>query len=249
MEKDKVSIITPMYNTEKFIAEAIESVLAQTYENWELLIMNDRSEDASYEIAKGYADKDSRIRITSAEQNAGVVKGRNMLTDMAQGEYIAFLDSDDYWERTKLERQISFMKEKKADISCTGYTRVNEEGRPLNEIKIQEVITYKDLLKNNYMGCLTVVYNAGKLGKKYFKERKKNEDYVLWLEIVKKTGKVYGLEENLAYYRVLDNSRSSNKIDAAKDRWGIYREVEKLSFINSVYYFINYIVKALKKTR
>ncbi len=249
MEKDKVSIITPMYNAEKFIAETIESVLKQTYRNWELLIMNDRSEDNSYEIARKYSYIDSRIKIINSEQNIGVVKGRNALTDMATGQYIAFLDSDDYWEKAKLEKQLSFMKKRNAYISCTEYTRVTEQGKLINEIDIIEEINYEDLLKNNYLGCLTVIYNVEKLGKRYFKERKKNEDYVLWLEIIKETGKIYGLKEKLAYYRVLDNSRSSNKIDAAKDRWNIYRKVEELSFIKSVYYFMNYTVKALKKTK
>ena len=117
----------------------------------------------------------------------------------------------------------------------------------INEIKIIEEIKYKDLLKNNYLGCLTVIYNVEKIGKRYFKERKKNEDYVLWLEIIKESKKIYGLRENLAYYRVLNNSRSSNKIDAAKDRWNIYRKVENLSLLKSIYYFINYVIVALKK--
>lgn len=249
MEKNKVSIITPMYNTEKFIPETVESVINQTYKNWELLIMNDNSTDSSYEIVKRYADRDPRIKIINAGKNMGVVKGRNTLTEMAEGQFIAFLDSDDYWDKEKLEKQISFMEKENAAVSCTEYTRISETGVPINEIKIIKKITYDDLLKNNYMGCLTVIYNAEKLGKRYFKERRKNEDYVLWLEIIKETGEIHGLKENLAYYRVLDNSRSSNKIDAAKDRWNVYRKVEKLPFFKSVYYFLNYIIIALKKTK
>lgn len=105
------------------------------------------------------------------------------------------------------------------------------------------------MLKNNYLGCLTVILDSEKLGKRFFKQRNKNEDYVLWLEIIKETGKIYGLKENLAFYRVLNNSRSSNKIDAAKVRWEIYRKVEKLSFFKALYYFINYAIIALKKTK
>ncbi len=249
MIKDKVSIIIPVYNAEKFISKTIDSVLSQTYENWEILIMNDKSTDNSYNIIQEYARRDSRIRLVNTEKNMGVVRGRNFLTDMAEGEYIAFLDADDYWHKDKLKKQISFMKEGDISISCTEYTRITEKGEPINEIKIKREITYRDLLKNNYMGCLTVVYDVGKLGKRYFKERNKNEDYVLWLEIVKETGKIYGLKENLAFYRVLDNSRSSNKSDAAKVRWEIYRKVENLSLLQSVYYFIHYVIAALKKTR
>lgn len=249
MEKDKVSIITPMYNAERFIRRTIESVISQTYRNWEMFIINDNSKDGSYNAAKKYADRDSRIRIVNMTENIGVVKGRNRLTEMASGEFIAFLDSDDYWEAGKLEKQIAFMKKNSAAISCTGYTRVTEDEKNINRIDIKEEISYEDLLKNNYLGCLTVVYSTEKLGKRYFKERKKNEDYVLWLEIVKETSKIYGLRENLAYYRVLDNSRSSNKIDAAKDRWNVYRKVEKLSLLKSLYFFINYVIIALKKTK
>ncbi|MDO5089663.1 MAG: glycosyltransferase family 2 protein [Leptotrichiaceae bacterium] len=249
MEKDKVSVITPMYNAEKFISQTVESVLSQTYENWEMLIINDKSTDSSYEIVKKYKEKDKRIKIINAETNIGVVKGRNTLMDMADGQYIAFLDADDYWTSDKLEKQIAFMKEKDADISCTEYTRISENGKHINEIRIKEEISYNDLLKNNYLGCLTVMLDTEKVGKKYFKERDKNEDYVLWLEIVKEKGRIYGLKENLGFYRVLDNSRSSNKIEAAKVRWKIYRKVEKLSFLKSCYYFINYAVTALKKTK
>ncbi|RRD38851.1 glycosyltransferase family 2 protein [Leptotrichia sp. OH3620_COT-345] len=249
MIRDKVSIITPMYNAEKFIKQTVESVISQTYENWEMLIINDNSSDGSYEAVKVYSEKDKRIKIINSEINVGVVKGRNTLIDIADGQYIAFLDADDYWTSDKLQKQIVFMKEKNIGISCTGYTRISESGKHINEIKIKKEISYNDLLKNNYLGCLTVMVDTEKLGKRYFKERDKNEDYVLWLEIVKETGKIHGLEENLGFYRVLDNSRSSNKIEAAKVRWKIYREVEKLSLLKSCYYFINYAVTALKKTK
>ena len=249
IEKEKVSIIVPMYNAEKFIGKTIESVLAQTYQNWEMLIMNDVSTDNSLAIVSLYAKKDERIKIVNTEKNVGVVKGRNFLIDLASGKYIAFLDADDYWHNEKLEKQIKFMKEKNASISCTEYTRVKENEEKINDVIIKEEISYNDMLKNNYLGCLTVVYNAEKLGKRYFKERDKNEDYVLWLEIIKDTGKIYGLKENLAFYRVLDKSRSSNKIDAAKVRWRIYRDVEELSLFQAAYYFINYVIIALKKTK
>lgn len=249
MEKDKVSIIIPMYNAEKFIARAIESVCSQTYQNWELLIINDKSKDKSFEIANEFATKDDRIKIVDAKENVGVVRGRNQLIEKATGKYIAFLDADDFWHEKKLEKQINFMKEKGATISCTEYTRVREDETKINEVVIKEKISYKDMLKNNYLGCLTVIYDAQKLGKRYFKQRDKNEDYVLWLEIVKEVKVIYGLKENLAFYRVLDNSRSSNKFKTAKVRWEIYRNEEKLSFFSAIYYFIHYAFFALKKSK
>ena len=142
MIKDKVSIIIPVYNAEKFIGKTIESVQAQTYKNWEIVIMNDKSTDRSYEIIKKYAEKDERIKTVNTEKNMGVVKGRNYLTDMSEGEYIAFLDADDYWKEDKLERQISFMKKNGIVISCTEYTRITEEGSPINKVEIKEEIFY-----------------------------------------------------------------------------------------------------------
>jgi glycosyltransferase, family 2 len=247
IEKEKVSIIVPMYNAEKFIGKTIESVLAQTYQNWEMLIMNDVSTDNSLAIVSMYAKKDERIKIVNTEKNVGVVKGRNFLIDLASGKYIAFLDADDYWHNEKLEKQIKFMKEKNASISCTEYTRVKENEEKINDVIIKEEISYNDMLKNNYLGCLTVIYDANKIGKRYFKELEKNEDYVLWLEIVKDVNTIYGLKENLAYYRVLDNSRSSNKVKTAKVRWEIYRKIEKLSLLKSIYYFLHYAIRAVLK--
>ena len=247
IEKEKISIIVPMYNAEKFIGKTIESVLAQTYQNWEMLIMNDVSTDNSLAIVSLYAKKDERIKIVNTEKNVGVVKGRNFLIDLASGKYIAFLDADDYWHNEKLEKQIKFMKEKNASISCTEYTRVKENEEKINDVIIKEEISYNDMLKNNYLGCLTVIYDAKKIGKRYFKELEKNEDYVLWLEIVKDVNTIYGLKENLAYYRVLDNSRSSNKVKTAKVRWEIYRKIEKLSLLKSIYYFLHYAIRAVLK--
>ena len=247
IEKEKVSIIVPMYNAEKFIGKTIESVLAQTYQNWEMLIMNDVSTDNSLAIVSVYAKKDERIKIVNTEKNVGVVKGRNFLIDLASGKYIAFLDADDYWHNEKLEKQIKFMKEKNASISCTEYTRVKENEEKINDVTIKENIFYNDMLKNNYLGCLTVMYDTEKIGKRYFKELEKNEDYVLWLEIVKDVDIIYGLKENLAYYRVLDNSRSSNKVKTAKVRWEIYRKIEKLSLLKSLYYFLHYAIRAVLK--
>ena len=249
MDKEKVSIIVPMYNAEKFIGKTIESVLSQTYENWEMLIMNDVSTDNSLAVVNEYAKKDDRIMVVNTEKNMGVVKGRNHLIDLANGKYIAFLDADDYWHSQKLEKQIQFMKEKNAGISCTEYTRVKENGEKINEVVIKSEISYTDMLKNNYLGCLTVMYDVEKVGKRYFKELEKNEDYVLWLEIVKDVNTIYGLKENLAYYRVLDNSRSSNKVKTAKVRWEIYRKIEKLPLLKSIYYFMHYAVRAVLKSK
>lgn len=247
MEKDKVSIITPLYNGEDFIKYAVESVLKQTYKNWELIIINDCSTDNSGEIIERYAKEDTRIKILENKKNSGVIKTRNKGIEAASGRYIAFLDSDDMWHEEKLEKQINFMKKNEAEISCTEYARVDKNNNEKKLIKVEKIITYKMLLKTNMMGCLTVIYDTEKIGKKYFENAKKSEDYILWLSIVKEVKKAYGLRETLGYYRVLDNSRSSNKIEVVKFQWSIYRKYQKLSIIKTLYYFIFYIIQGTRK--
>lgn len=239
MEK-LVTIITPLYNAEKYIEGTIESVINQTYKNWEMIIIDDDSKDNSYKLVLELAKQDKRIKLIKNKENSGVTKTRNKGIELARGKYIAFLDADDLWGKMKLEKQISFMEKSKALISYTGYEKINEDGCIRGEIKVPKKVTYNDSLKGNIMGCLTVIYNCEKLGKKYFKELKMSEDHVLWLEILKKIDS-YGIEEPLAKYRVLKDSRSSSKIEAIKFQWKINREIEKLNLIESIYYFINYL--------
>ena len=247
MEKEKISIITPLYNGEKFVEDAINSVINQTYKNWELLIIDDFSKDKGCEIARNYAENDSRIRIIKNEENLGVVETRNRGIREAVGRYIAFLDCDDTWNHDKLKKQINFMEEKDAAISCTDYMRMDESGNHKKLMMVKEKITYNMLLKSNIVGCLTVIYDTKKIGKKFFEDAVRSEDYVLWLDIFKETKIIYGLEEELAYYRVLDNSRSSNKIKVLKAQWLIYRKYENLSFVKAVYFFIIYFILGIKK--
>ncbi len=221
--------------------------MAQTYENWELLVIDDGSADNGYNIVKEYSDKDKRIKLLKNEKNSGVTKTRNKGIESSEGRYIAFLDSDDMWQKEKLEKQINFMKSRDAAISCTAYARVDREGNEKKTIHVKEEITYNMLLKTNMMGCLTVVYDTEKTGKSYFIEAEKSEDYILWLSMVRDLKKAYGLDEVLAYYRVLDNSRSSNKLKVVKFQWKIYRKYEKLSLFKTMYYFIFYILEGTRK--
>ena len=221
--------------------------MAQTYESWELLVIDDGSQDNGYGIVKEYSDRDKRIKLLKNEKNCGVVKTRNRGIKAAEGRYIAFLDSDDMWHKDKLEKQISFMNSKKAEISCTAYARIDREKNEKKIIHVKDEITYNTLLKTNMMGCLTVIYDTQKTGKKYFTEAEKSEDYILWLSMVRDIKTAYGLDEKLAYYRVLDNSRSSNKLKVVKFQWKIYRKYEKLSFFKTVYYFIFYILEGTRK--
>ena len=246
MQKPLVSIITPLYNSEKFIAETIVSVLAQTYTNWEMLIVNDCSKDNGASIVEEYVEKDKRIKLFNNKKNMGVSFTRNKAINLSQGKYIAFLDSDDLWHKEKLKKQIRMMEEKNISLSYTAYTKMNEDGSLRGKIEVPEKVNYKKLLKGNIMGCLTVIARKDILKDSYFRQTKQ-EDYILWLELLKKVEFSYGIQESLAFYRVLENSRSSNKIDLVNFNWRIYREVEKLSLVESIYYFVIYLVKGIKR--
>lgn len=244
---DKVSIITPLYNSEKYISQTIKGILSQTYTNFELIIINDKSKDNSLNICKSFLD--DRIKIINLEKNVGVCVARNIGLDNACGKYIAFCDSDDVWHPTKLEKQIAFMKKMDAKISCTSYNRIDENNNIIGKVEVDKTITYTDMLKNNQVGCLTLIYDRDFFGKKNFKEISKNEDYLLWLELVKESKIIYGLDEKLANYRVLKNSRSSNKFKTVYNRWIIYRKYENLGYLESIYYILFYIFTALLKNR
>jgi teichuronic acid biosynthesis glycosyltransferase TuaG len=241
-----VSIITPLYNSEKYIAETIESVLAQTYSNWEMIIVDDCSKDNSTKIVEEYQKKDRRIKLYRNEINKGVSYTRNRAIDLSQGKYIAFLDSDDLWKKEKLEKQIKFMEEKNVVLSYTAYEKINEDGSKRGEVRVPDKLDYEELLKNCLIGFLTAIYRKEEL--KDFKFiNSKAEDYIFWLSILKRINYAYGLNEILASYRVLNNSRSSNKIDIVKFHWKIYRKIEKLSLQRSIYYYLIYIKRGLKR--
>lgn len=236
MEK-LVSIITPLYNCEKFIRDTINSVKAQTYKNWEMLLIDDCSSDSSVGIVKNYMEKDKRIKLIRLTKNSGPVVARNTGINKAEGEYIAFLDSDDMWASDKLTRQIGFMEENNVGFTYTYYEKIDEEGIKLNQlVKGPDRVDYKDLLKTNYIGCLTAVYNQKSLGKIYMPNIRKRQDYGTWLRILKVEKYAYCIKENLAQYRIRKNSISQNKVALVKYNWKLFRDVEKLSLITSGYY-------------
>lgn len=251
MTSPLVSIITPVYNADRFVEQTIRSVLGQSYDNWELLLLIDaKSRDASLDICLEWAKKDHRITVDSSPENLGVAANRNRGIEIAKGEFIAFLDSDDVWHPNKLKKQIAFMLVRKSDFSCHTYTQMSEMGDILPVVReCPTKITYSDLLKTNSIGCLSVLVRSQTLKQFKFRTNEPHEDFILWLEILKIIPIVHGLNENLAFYRVLPSSRSGNKKQAAKDRWHIYRNVLKLSFANSLYYFVNYVVHALLQRR
>ena len=207
-----VSIITPNYNCGRFIAQTIESVLAQTYTNWEMLIVDDCSTNDSVQIAEKYAAKDSRIKLIQNERNSGAAVSRNKAIELAQGEFIAFLDSDDLWLPEKLERQIAFMRENDCDFSFTEYEHIDVNGISLNLIaNVTKHLSYRKMLLHCWPGCLTVMYNQNVTGKVYAEDIKKNNDHALFLRVLKNCRNGMGMKELLAKYRIRKGSISSNK--------------------------------------
>ncbi len=236
----------PSYNSEQFLPATIDSVINQTFKEWELIIIDDCSPDNSNKIIEDYMQRSEKIKLISLKSNSGPAIARNRGIREAKGRYIAFLDSDDLWHPNKLSKQLSFMKKQDAALSFTGYDRIDEQsGKVTGQLHVPFRVDYDELLKQNIIGCLTAMYDTQKLGKVYMPDILKRQDFALWLTILKKIPYAYGLNEPLAYYRVRTASVSSNKILASKYNWKLYREVEKLPLHKAIYYFGWYTYKSI----
>ena len=245
---DKVSVITASYNAGRFIEETIKSVLEQTYDNLELIIVDDCSTDNTEEIVKKYMKIDLRVKFYKLEKNSGAAVVRNTALEKAKGRFIAFLDSDDVWDRDKLEKQINFMKKNNYGFSFTSYRLMNEKGILLNkEVRVPSQIKYEQLLKNTIIGCLTVIIDKDIIGDFRMPLVRAGQDTATWLSILRKGNIAYGYDEVLASYRLVDGSISSNKLKALKRTWNTYRKLENLNLIKSTYYFVYYVLNAIRK--
>lgn len=246
-EAELCSIIMPAYNNEKYIAQAIESVLKQRYQNWELIIINDCSTDSTEEIIKKYLLKDTRIKLMNLTKNKGVFNARNIGIQNAKGKNIAFLDADDIWEKEKLQKQVQILSSTKADITYTAYLMIDENSKTIKERSIKEKLQIKDLLKENCIIFSSVVGKKESIINKHFKSEWYHEDYVFLLDLAKE-GKIFnGINEILTQYRVHQNGRSFNKLISAKYRWKIYREYLDMSLLQSFYYFAVYAWNGIRK--
>lgn len=243
------SIVMPCYNSGTYIRQAINSVKGQTYRDWELLVVDDGSTDNSADIIKGMEQTDGRIKYlkTNAPSGSPIVP-RNIGVKNALGRYIAFLDSDDAWLPNKLERQMKMFEQYEDMAICfSNYEKMTEQGERNNRIiKAPSVTTYKQLLLGNVIGCLTAVYDTEKVGKVFFQNHS-HEDYILWLDILKRGYVARNTNTVEALYRVRENSVSSNKLKTLCWQWDIYRNVEKIGLFRSSYYFFNYAYRAFKK--
>lgn len=239
-KKPLISVITPAFNSAKFIGETIESVLAQTYSNWEMIITDDCSEDDTVKIIEEYQKADARIKLVKLKQNSGAACARNTAIDIAGGRYLAFLDSDDLWLPEKLEVQLDFMQEKQIAFSFTKYMNITENGIEGSIIKIPNQVNYKQLLKQNVIGCLTVMLDREMLQDIHMLNIRARQDYVLWLSLLKQGHTGYGIQKVLSKYRIVQNSLSRNKVKMAKQNWKVYREIEEINLFKSLWYFSHY---------
>jgi len=243
-----VSIITPSYNSSKFIEECIDSVISQTFKNWEMIIVDDCSNDNSREIISYLSTKDERLKSIFLEKNIGAAAARNIAIREANGRYIAFLDADDIWKADKLEKQIKFMNKKDIAFSFTSYQPIAEDGiEKYSVIQAPKKMSYHSYLKNTIIGCLTVVIDRERTGDFQMPNIRSSHDMALWLLIMKRGFSAFGLDKNLAFYRVVSTSNTSKKWKAAKEVWDVYRKVENLNVIYSTYCFIGYVFNAIKK--
>lgn len=239
-----VSIIMPTHNSAKFLGKTVDSVIQQNYENWELLITDDKSSDNTIEVLKEIANNDKRISYQQLEKNSGPGISRNNSLRLAKGRFVAFLDSDDHWSPEKLSTQLEFMIENDYALTFTSYNLYDEAGQALEgNVRAKPVVDISDMLKSNYLTCSTVIFDKEKVGEVYMPEIRKRQDYGLWFEIIKKTGAAYGLDKKLCNYTIRKNSVSSNKLKVIAYQWKFFRGVLGLTFISScrsMYYSILY---------
>lgn len=252
-----ISIIIPVHNAENFIKDTIDCVREQSYGNWELLMIEDGSTDHTMDIVTAYLDElcDERIRLvkreihSSKERLFGAARARNLGLSLARGRYIAYLDADDYWREDKLEKELAFLKEKNAGFVFTGYEFGDEKARGTGKVvHVPETLNYRQALANTTIFTSTVMLDTEKIEKSLMEMPYiKSEDTASWWNILKTGVTAYGLNENLVIYRRAGKSLSSNKIEAIRRIWNLYRQAAHLSVFASVCYFVPWAYRAVKR--
>jgi len=244
----KVSVITPAFNASSSLTDTINSVLEQSFSDWEMIIVDDCSKDNTYKIACEFAEKDSRIKVIKHNKNSGVAVARNTALDTASGDYIAFLDSDDMWDSKKLEKQLIFMETGQYALTYTAYQKFQtNNGLRGKIIKVPKKMTANAIYGNTAIACLTVIVNRKMVGEFHMPLIEHTEDNCTWQSILSKGYIAHGLNENLALYRVGNSSLTKNKTKASKQQWQTYRQYYKFSVIRSAFYFTCYAFNAIKK--
>lgn len=246
-----ISIIVPVYNVEKYIVETMECVEAQTYGNWELLLVEDGSGDGTVERITRFMEErqEPRIRLIRQPSNMGAARARNRGLEEARGRYIAYLDADDLWVPEKLERELRFMQEKNAAFVFTGYEFADEQGRGTGKVvRVPETLNYRQALSNTTIFTTTVMFDTEKIRKEeLLMPVIKSEDTALWFRVLRSGYTAWGLDENLVKYRRTGKTLSSNKLEAIRRIWNLYRRSEKLGAVESVYHFCFWAIRAVKR--
>lgn len=242
----EVSIITPCYNSSKFLKETMDSVLNQTFTDWEWLITDDKSTDNSVEIIKNI--NDARVKLTIAEKNGGAGHARNLSLETAEGRYITFLDADDFWEPNFLEEMVNFMKKENAELAYSNYARCNEQLEPqIEDFKADKDVTFNNLLKTCRLSLLSSMYDSQRVGKEFFPEGSKREDHVMWLNLLKRIPVGKPLPKTMAKYRMHSTSVSRKKKNIVKDQYLVYKDFMGFSTLKSLYYTANWALNGFKK--
>ncbi|WP_371231524.1 glycosyltransferase family 2 protein [Pseudomonas sp. QE6] len=242
-----VSIIMPAYNSVSYIGMAIDSVINQEISDWELIIVDDCSSDGTYDFIHERYSSESRIKLHRLDKNSGSPAApRNFGLRQALGRYIAFLDADDLWRPDKLSQQLHCMTKNGAVISCTAYSVIDANGKLIGSFYPPERNNYSGLLKGNTIGCLTLMYDRNAFGELSF-PKCGHEDYALWLSMLRAGNSVIGIQRELADYRIVSGSVSSNKLKMLSFFWNIYHNMERFSLIRSAFYCIRYAMLNSRK--
>ena len=247
MKDGLVSIIVPAYKAARFIDDTVQSVLSQTYGDWEMLVADDCSPDDTRARVAAWSQRDARIRLIALERNGGPAAARNAAIAQAQGRWLAFLDSDDMWLPVKLERCLAHAAQHRAALVFTGYRRITHDGsRTGNYIGVPATLTYRELLGNTAIATSTVLVDR-QLAGDIRMERVYYDDFVCWLSILKRGHVARGLDEDLMRYRVVSQSVSRNKGRSAGEVWKTYRGVERLGLVPAAWHFSRYALNAVRK--
>lgn len=249
MTQDRVSIVMPAYNNAAFIGEAAASVQSQTHANWELIVVDDASQDGTEAVARDLARGDARIRLLRLPQNSGSAAARNAGLRQCTGRYIAFLDADDLWMPQKLERQFASLRDRKCGFSFTAYRKLTARGQGA-VIGAPASISWRDMLKGNRIGCSTVLLDTNFVRQplSFPTGLGRQEDYALWLALLRAGGEACGINEPLVLYRVHPSSKSARKLASVAAQWRVYREFEQLSPLRAAWYLGHYAVRGVLKT-
>ncbi|HBC3436998.1 glycosyltransferase family 2 protein [Vibrio parahaemolyticus] len=244
----KVSIVTALYNSEPWIRETYLSIKSQSFKNWEWLVTDDCSTDNSVAVIEEIMSSDSRVKLFKNKVNSGAAVSRNNSIAHATGDFIAFLDSDDLWSNTKLEKQLFYMGDE-IDFCFTAYELIDGTGQSLNKTVDSSnsgSFSYSDMLKKKAtLGCSTVILRNNVFKDISMPLLRTGQDYALWLKLLKQNQRAYLLNEVLSQYRILPNSISRNKIKKSKRQWEIYRDIEKLNLFYSSICFLSYAFRAI----